>query len=120
MPLSVTCTNAEKKTVFITPKTDPVSGFPGGRPAAYQPGSLVITPRAGGDGTVEYDENFPGQFKAVSGELLGDTIYDLSADADLGAGVVPITDTVTLTVTSAQAKNFGLTEGPTELKDVAA
>lgn len=109
MPFEVTCTNEQKKTVFVTPKTDT------GRPAVIQSGSLQISVQSG-DGSFEFDPTNPGMFKAVSGELLADTVYLLKADADVSDTVSEISDTVTLHVTSAQAKNFGFTEGPAEAK----
>lgn len=117
MPLSVACTNEEMVTVICTPLTGPMPGFPGGKAAEIQ-GALVIT-RQSGSGTVLQDENLPLQFKAVSGDDLGDTIYLVEGDADLGAGVEPISDLCTLTVTGARARNLGLQAGPVEKKPAA-
>jgi len=106
--LSVACTNAQKVTVTATPKS--ISG----RPATLD-GPLTVTVQSG-DGTVEQDPAAPLSFKAVSGEAPGTTVYLVEGDADLGAGVVTIQDTVELTVTSENAANFGLSAGPVENK----
>lgn len=106
--LQIACTNDQKVTVVATPKTD------GGRPAAID-GALRVTVQSG-DGTFEQDPATPLQFKAVSGDAPGVTSYLVEADADLGAGVVLIQDIVELTVTGAQASNFGLAAGPVEPK----
>lgn len=119
MALSIACTNEQKVTVICTPITGPAPGFPGGRPAGID-GALKVTVQSG-DGTVEQDPNFPLRFKAVSGESLGDTVYLVEADADLGAETVEtISDLVTLTVTGARARNLGLQAGPVEPKEVTA
>lgn len=109
MPGSVTCNNESKITVNCNPVT-----LPAGNPANVD-GQLTITVQSG-DGTFEYDPATPLQFKAVSGTLLGDTVYNVSGDADLGAGVRTISDLATLTVTSAEAGGFGFTAGPVEPK----
>lgn len=106
--LAIGCTNAEKVTVTATPKTK------SGRPATLD-GPLKVTVQSG-DGSVEQDPTKPLEFKAVSGELLADTVYLVEGDADLGEGVITIQDTVTLTVTGENAESFGLSQGVTEPK----
>lgn len=108
MPLTVACTNEQKITITAAPKTAT------GKPASLD-GPLTITVQSG-DGLVEQDPATPLQFKAVSGDALGDTVYLVEGDADLGAGVETISDLVTLTVSSAKAANFGLVVGPVEPK----
>ncbi len=108
MPLSVACTNEEKVKITATPTT--ASGGP-----ASIDGALVVEVQSG-DGTFTQDAAEPLSFWAVSGAAPGDTLYGVSADADLGSGVVTIADQVTLTVTSAQAANFGFVSGPPEPK----
>lgn len=44
----------------------------------------------------------------VSGSLVGDSQFQVSADADLGAGVITISDTVVLTVTAPLASSLGI------------
>jgi hypothetical protein len=78
-------------------------------------GALTVTVQSG-SGTVVQDPATPLVFTARSGDTAGDTVYLVSADADLGAGVVTISDTVTLTVTSAAAASFGLTAGAAQPK----
>lgn len=109
--LSIACTNEEKVTVTAKPQSA------SGNPAPID-GALVVTV-VSGDGTVEQDPAAPLVFKAVSGPSASVTVYDVAGDADMGAGVVTIHDTVTLTVTSAVAANFGLVAGPIEPKTVA-
>jgi hypothetical protein len=101
MPLAIASSNEEKVLVTATPRT--ASGKP-----AQVDGPLTISVQSG-EGTFTQDAASPLSFFAVSGDNGGDTVYNVSADADLGAGVVEITDTVTLTVTSATAVSFGLT-----------
>ncbi len=45
----------------------------------------------------------------VSGDDAGDSEVTVSADADLGAGVVTISDAIRVTVNGAQAQSLGLT-----------
>jgi hypothetical protein len=108
MDLAIACTNEEKVTVNATPKTSTGK-------AAVIDGALTVTVISG-DGTVEQDPTTPLSFKAVSGDSASVTVYDVAGDTDLGAGVVTIHDTVTLTVTSAVAASFGLVAGVTEAK----
>lgn len=106
--LSIACNNEQKVTVNAAPQSA------SGKPATID-GALTVTVQSG-DGTVEQDPASPLSFKAVSGDGLGDTVFLVEGDADLGAGVVTIQDTVTLSVTSAVAANFGLSAGVTEPK----
>jgi hypothetical protein len=108
MPLDISSTNEEQVPVTATPVT--ASGNP-----AQIDGALTVTVQSG-DGTVLQDPAFPLVFRAVSGAVGGVTVYAVSADADLGAGVVTISDTVTYNVTSASAASFGLAAGPVEPK----
>src|SRR5262249_8094582 len=52
----------------------------------------------------------------VSGSAPGDSQVSMSVDADLGAGVVPVTDTLTVHVTSATAESLTVTVGAPILK----
>jgi len=108
MPLAITCTNEEQVTVNAKPQSS------AGKPATID-GALTIAVLSG-DGTFSQDPATPLSFKAISGDTASDTVYDVSGDTDLGAGVVTIHDTVTLTVSSAVAANFGLSAGVTEPK----
>jgi hypothetical protein len=101
MPLELTITNEEKVRVILSPKTH------AGQPAAVDgiPEWQVLT----GDGTVDADEDGMSAFIVSPDITLGDTLVQVSADADIGAGVVTITDTVLLHVTGALAVNLGIT-----------
>jgi hypothetical protein len=45
----------------------------------------------------------------VSGSAPGDSLVTMACDADLGAGVVPVSDTLTVHVTSATAASLAVT-----------
>lgn len=112
MPHTTTCTNEQKRTVVVTPRT------PAGNPAPVE-GPIAVELVSGPGSFEPVDPALPNQFKAVSadGPASGeDTIYRVTADADLGAGVRTISDLVTLVVTSAEAENFGFADGPVEPK----
>mgnify|MGYP001600512360 CR=1 FL=1 len=104
----VACNNEQQIPVNSSPSTDT------GRPAQVD-GALIISVQSG-DGTFSQDPATPLVFKAVSGPSAGQTVYLVEADADLGAGVRRISDTVTLTVTSAEAASFGFSAGVPEPK----
>lgn len=108
MPLAIACSNEEQVTVIATPVTSQ------GRPAQVQ-GALRVRVQSG-TGTILQDEARPLEFKAVSGDEPGDTVYVVEADADLGEGETLISDTVTLTVSGANAAAFGLSAGVVEPK----
>jgi hypothetical protein len=103
MPATAACSNEEMIPVTAAPVTS--SGAP-----AQIDGALTVTVQSG-DGSVSQDAASPLTFNAVSGSAPGDTVYLVEADADLGAGVVTLQDTFTLTVTSATAASFGLSAG---------
>lgn len=111
MPLAIASTNEEQVPVTAAPVT--ASGKP-----AQVDGALTITVQSG-EGTFSQDAGEPLTFRAVSGDNPGTTVYLVEADADLGAGVVPISDTVTYEVAGAQAASFGLSSGPVEPKPAA-
>ena len=98
MPLEVSCDTASKVRVRINPTTNT------GALATIQPGSLaVITTDGDGVATVEDDITF-----TVLGTALADSSFLVSGDADLGGGVVTISDALLLHTVSEQAKNLGL------------
>lgn len=81
--------------------------------AATVDGALRIT-IVSGDGSFTQDPATPLAVMFVSGTAVGDTVYRVEADADLGAGVVLIGDDVTYTVTAPpvpQATAVGLVAG---------
>lgn len=112
MPLTVQTSNEDRMKITINPLT------PGGRPAQVQPGSLTVTVVQGTSTTTPVDNN---TFYVVSHDAPPDpdtidTVYSISADADLGEGVEEITDTVTYHVTGVKASTLGLTAGIPEPK----
>lgn len=105
MPHATACSNEGKKVVTVTPQTKT------GKPTTLD-GNLVVSVQSG-DGTFKYDPAVaPNDVEVISGDLMADTVYLVKGDADRGAGVVEIQDTITLTVTSAQANAFGFSSGP--------
>lgn len=106
MAFAVT-SDASQKVSGITANPTDASG----KPAAVD-GALRIT-IVSGDATVVQDPATPLSFDVVSGTV-GDTVYHVEADADLGAGVVLIGDDVTYTVTAVpvpQATALGFSAG---------
>ncbi len=112
MPNNIACSNEEK---VVGNKLQPMSA--GGHPAQVD-GALRIEVQSG-DGTFAQDPASPLVFDAISGDALADTVYLVSADADLGAGVELIQTTVTLTVTGAKASAFGFSGGNVVPKSAA-
>ena len=108
MPLGIACSNEEKIKVTAQPTTA------AGNPAALD-GPLTVEV-VSGDGTFSQDAAEPNAFYAISGSGLGQTVYRVAGDADLGEGSVLIEDLVTLDVSGAQAAAFGLSAGAPEPK----
>lgn len=107
MAFEIACTNEEKVLITVNPVTA------GGKPVALD-GPVRVTRQAGdGDSIVQPDGK---SFYVISGDLPGDTAYLLEGDADLGAGVQTIAESVILHVAGAMAKSFGLTAGAPEPK----
>ena len=100
--LELNCTNEEKIQITLTPVTST------GQPAEIQAGSLLVVVQSG-EGTTDPIDDL--NFWVVSGDNPGDTAYLVSADADLGEGVITISDYITLHVAGALASNLGLTAG---------
>jgi len=99
MPLEITSTTEEQARIGVTPLSA------SGKPAKIQPGSLKVDVQSGpGTGSVVNDS----EFLSVTGDDPGPTILVVSADADLGEGVVTIADTVTHTATGVMANSLGL------------
>jgi hypothetical protein len=106
--LGLACSTEQKVKVTAAPVTA------GGRPARFD-GALTVTVQSG-DGTFTQDAAEPNSFFAVSGDAPGTTVYLIEADADLGAGVITLQDTVELEVAGVNAASFGLTAGAPEAK----
>ena len=100
MPADVTLTTEEKVSATLAPKT--AAGNPAtvdGAPKwSVTQGDCTVTPSADG---LSCD--------ILAGAALADSIVQVDADADLGAGVVTISDVVVLHVQGAQATSLGLT-----------
>jgi hypothetical protein len=108
MPLDIGSDNDQKIKVTAAPKTT------SGRPAQVD-GPLTVTVQSG-DATAVQDPAEPLSFFAVSSDNPGTTVFQVDADADLGAGIVTISDIVTYTVAGAAAANVGLSASPAEPK----
>lgn len=107
--LNLASTNEQKVPVTLSPKT--ASGQP-----AQLDGPPTVEVDAGSGVTVEQDPASPLLIKFVSGDNPETATGTISADADLGAGVVTISETFTYEVSGAQAANFGFTVGAPEPK----
>lgn len=96
MPLDVTCAGTEKILVTAAPD-GPLDG------------DVLFTPTSG--------QGFFERVDPTSGYVMSDgdgaTEFSVTADADLGEGIVTLTDTLTLHTTPRQASTLGLTaSGP--------
>lgn len=100
--LEITITNEQQVNVVLHPVT--ATGRPttvDGAPTwTVQSGDSTVTPAADG---LSAD--------LISSDTPGDTEILVEADADLGQGVIPISDIIRLTVAHANAANLGLVAG---------
>jgi hypothetical protein len=105
--LDLTITNEQKVLVTVNPVTD------AGNPVTLD-GPITVEVNSG-DGMfdVQPDEV---SVSLISGVGLGDTVFTISGDADLGAGVETVSDVVNLHVEGAKAAALGLVAGTPELK----
>lgn len=106
MPGEVSMTNEEKRLVTVQPLTA------AGNPAPVD-GAAVFSVTAGTCTIAPVDAL---SAYVVSGTDPGDSTVTMQVDADLGAGVVPVLDTLTVHVTSATAASLDITVGAPELK----
>jgi hypothetical protein len=106
MPQAATMTTEEKVLVLVQPLTEAGNPAPvdGAATFTVTSGTCTITPV---DDLSAY---------VVSGSAPGDSLITLHVDADLGAGVVPVDDTLTVTVVSPTAASLEVTVGEPELK----
>jgi hypothetical protein len=99
MPVTITITNEQKVTATLKPVSD--TGKPAkldGAPTwSVVTGLSTVVPAADGLSA-----------ELISADDPGDTQFLVKADADLGAGVVEISDTIDLTVQGALATNLGI------------
>ncbi len=100
--LEITITNEQQVNVTLHPVTE--TGKPAqvdGAPTwTVQSGDATVTPAADG---LSAD--------LISSDTPGDTQILVEADADLGSGVITISDIITLHVAHANAANLGLVAG---------
>ena len=107
MASPITMTTEEKSLLSIHPTTE------AGNPAVIDgPVSYTV---ASGTCTIEPVDALTAY--VVSGSTPGDSSVLATADADLGAGVTTITDTLIVHVVSPQAEQLGLVAGAPMLKD---
>jgi hypothetical protein len=99
MPMEISITNEQKVNVRLEPVTST------GKPARLD--GVPTWSVQSGDATVEAASDGLSAF-LISSDNPGDTAFLVSADADLGEGVVTISDVVTLKVAGAQADNLGI------------
>jgi len=103
----ITITNEEKVQVTLAPTT-----------AAGNPATLDGVPTwtvIEGDSTLEVSEDGLSAF-LVSGNADVNSKIEVTADADLGEGVISLTDVIDLAVVAAQASALGLVTGTPILK----
>lgn len=96
MPLEVTITNREQVLLTLNPD-EPLDGD---ATFTVVSGNSTVVPQPGGLSA-----------QLVSEDGIGDTVYDVSADADPGSGIETIHDTVTLHVVHPHATTLGLSVG---------
>lgn len=103
---AISMTNEEKRLVTVQPKTSAGNDAPvdGAATFSVTAGTCTITQV---DALSAY---------VVSGVDPGDATVTMSVDADLGAGIVPVVDTMTVHVTSASAASLDVLVGEPELK----
>jgi hypothetical protein len=99
MPSTVTLSTEEKVLVTVQPLTE------AGNPAPVD-GAATFTVTSG-TCTIEGVDTLSAY--VVSGSAPGDSLVTMACDADLGAGVVPVSDTLTVHVTSATAASLAVT-----------
>lgn len=110
MPLDISITTEQQVRITATPVTA------SGNPAALD-GALRVSVISG-TATGESDPANPLRVILRASDTPGATTFLIEGDADLGAGVVLIQDTATLTVIGAMASSLGLVVGTPEPKDV--
>lgn len=106
MAEAITMTTEEKRLVQVQPMTA------AGNPASVD-GEAAFSVTSGTCTIAEVDAL---SAYVVSGSEPGDSTVTMTVDADLGAGVVPVMDTMVVHVTSATAASLTVTVGAPELK----
>lgn len=106
--MELTITNEQKIAVALNPtsesgKSAKIDGIPAW---TVQSGGATVIPSADGLSA-----------EIVSSDTdLTDTVIQVDADADLGSGVVTISELITVHTVGAQAKNLGAVAGTPEAK----
>lgn len=98
MPLDITLTNEQKVMIHLSPQTDAGNPVTLDGPAVFEVSEGTCTIEAVDD-TSAY---------IVSGDVPGDSVVVVTGDADLGAGVETVMDTVMVHVMHANARSLGL------------
>lgn len=98
--MDITLTNEQQVHATLTPVT------PKGKPAQLD--GKPVWSVSSGDCTVQNVSDDGLQADLVSGDSPGDSEILIEADADLGAGVVTVSDVVKVTVVGAMATSLGL------------
>jgi hypothetical protein len=106
MPSECTLTTEEKVLVIAQPKTE------AGNPAPID-GAVAFTVTSG---TCTVEPVDATSAYVVSGSAPGDSTVTMRCDADLGAGMVPVNDVLTVHVVSPTAERLEITVGDPELK----
>lgn len=100
--IDVTISNSEKIQATLTPTTKP----PASKPAKLD--GIPTWTVSIGDSTLDVAADGLSAF-LVSSDSPGETVVLIEADADLGSGVITISDTIKLSVTGENAENLGVT-----------
>jgi hypothetical protein len=103
---AMTLTNEQKALITATPMTA------AGNPAVID-GSVTFSMVSGTCTLAQVDDT---SAYVVSGDTAGDSTVSMVCDADLGSGVVNVSDTMVVHVTSASAASLTVTVGEPELK----
>ncbi len=107
--MDVTITNEQKVSVRLNPVTAT------GKPASLDgPASFEISSPSGTASVVPDADGLGASL--VSGDVAETAVVSVTADADLGEGVVTISETINLIVTDPLASSFGLVVGTPESK----
>lgn len=101
--LDITSTTEEKVYIKLNPVTS------SGKPAVVD--GLPVWEITSGSATIVADPDGLGAF-IVSEDVIGSSVWKVTADADLGAGVKTIEEGGTYTYTDAQASNLGVIASP--------
>lgn len=112
--LNLESTTEEKVPVSINPTTK------AGNPSKID-GKATVTVSSGGATFLEATEEevttyetggFPGLIGfVVSEDTGGSSVFDVSADADLGEGITSVADSINYVYNDPQAQNLGLSSG---------